>query len=209
MGKEMTIKTYNNETIIAPLKCGSRFLDEVFKTKDTGYSIAQLKRTMFLPKIQAIIVRPPIEHVVSALHTEIINAYNNTEIDDIETIDVLTILDSFLWKSPHQSQQNTHWHRDLYETLYWSWRRNRNNIKIVDLKDLSTYLKSIGIKPPKHKKDDYNFSNFKNYCDVDEMMMFITNAYPDEWKNILNQIEHATKFYNYLMNEEVIPIKFI
>jgi hypothetical protein len=205
----MTIKTYNNETILAPLKCGTRFMDEIFKAKDTGYNINELKRTLFLPKIQAIIIRPPMEHIVSALHTEIINAHNNTEINPDEPVDILAILDSFLWKGPHQTIQNTHWHRDLYETLYWSWRRNRNNIKIVDLKDLSTYLKSIGIKPPKHKKEAYNFSNFKNYCDVDEMMMFISNAYPDEWKNILSQIEHANVFYNYLMDGEVIPIKFV
>ena len=205
----MTIKTYNNETILAPLKCGTRFMDEIFKAKDTGYNINELKRTLVLPKIQAIIIRPPLEHIVSALHTEIINAHNNTEINPDEPVDILAILDSFLWKSPHQTIQNTHWHRDLYETLYWLWRRNRNNIKIVNLKDLSTYLKSIGIKPPKHKKKDYNFSNLKNYCDVDEMVMFITNAYPDEWKNILRQIEHANVFYNYLMDGEVIPIKFV
>ena len=205
----MTIKTYNNETILAPLKCGTRFMDAIFKAKDTGYSIHELKRTLFLPKVQAMIIRPPMEHIVSALHTEIINVYNNTEINTDEPVDILAILDSFIWKGPQQMQQNTHWHRDLYEVLYWSWRRNRNNIKIVELKDLSTYLKSIGIKSPKHKKEDYNFSHFKNYCDVDEMVVFITNAYPDEWKNILRQIEHANVFYNYLINKEVFDIKIL
>jgi hypothetical protein len=205
----MTIKTYNNETILAPLKCGTRFLDDVFKSKDTGYNITELKRTIFIPKIRAIIVRPPMEHVISALHTEIINAHNNTERNLDEPVDILAIIDSFIFKGPHQEEQNTHWHRDLYETLYWSWRRNRKNIKIVDLKDLSSYLKSIGIKPPKHKKEDYNFSNFENYCDVDEMMVFIKNAYPNEWKNILIQIEHANVFYNYLINKEVFDIKVL
>jgi hypothetical protein len=40
-------------------------------------------------------------------------------------------------------------------------------------------------------------------------MMFIMNAYPNEYKNMLSQIENATIFYNHLINKEVIPIKFI
>lgn len=204
----MTLKTYYNETILAPLKCGTRFMDKVFPNGTGGYEIKELKRTLFFPKLKTIIIRPPMEHIHSAIHTEIINAYNNTEVNPDNPVDIKGIIDTFVYNGPHQSQ-NTHWHRDLYETLYWTWRRNKNNIKIIELNNLSSYLKSIGIKIPKHKKEDYNFSNFKNYCEVDELMMFIMNAYPNEYKNMLSQIENATIFYNHLINKEVIPIKFI
>ena len=205
----MTIKTYHNGTILVPLKCGSRFMDGIFTTESGGYSLSELKRTLFIPKIQSIIVRPPIEHIHSALHTEIINAYNNTEKNPDEPIDIISIIDTFIYKGHHQEHQNIHWHRDLYEILYWLWRRNRNKIEIVKLNDLSSHLKSIGIKIPKYKKEDYNFSKFEYYCDVDELIMFIKNAFPNEYKNILSQIDQATKYYNYLINSEVIDISIV
>jgi hypothetical protein len=205
----MTIRSYNNDTIIAPLKCGSRFLDKIFGKNDDGYTLYTLKRNLFSSKEKAIIVRSPMEHLTSALHTEIINAYNNTERDIDTPVDILSIIDTFIYKGPHQAHQNAHWHRELYETIYWYWRRNRNNVKIVNLTDLSTYLTSIGIETPEHKKEEYNFSKFKFYCSVDELILFVQSAYPDEWKNLSHQIEYATIFYNHLINEEIIPIKFI
>lgn len=206
----MDLKIYNEGTILAPLKCGTRFMDGVFGKTNDGYTLTALKKNLFFPKIQTIIVRPPIEHISSAIHTEIINPFNNTERNPDEPIDVETIIDTFIWKNMNDNQQNTHWHRDLYETLYWTWRRNRDNIEIVELKNLSFYLKSIQIEIPEHKKEDYNFSNFKRYyCSTDELMIFIKNGYPEMWRNITNQIQHATKFYDYLINKEVIEVKLL
>lgn len=205
----MDLKVYNGGTILAPLKCGTRFLDESFGVNDEGYTLHLLRRGLFYPKFKTMVVRPPMEHISSALHTEIINAYNNTDTNPDEPVDISVIIDTFIWKGPEQTHQNIHWHRDLYSTLYWIWRRNRNNIEIVELKDLSSHLKSIGIKITKHKKENYNFSNFKNYCDVDELMMFIKLNYVDEWRNMMKQVEVATEYYNYLINREVIPIKFV
>jgi hypothetical protein len=205
----MTIRSYKNDTIIAPLKCGTRFLDEIFGENEDGYILSTLKKNLFASKEQTIIVRSPMEHLTSALHTEIINAHNNTDRDIDTPVDILSIIDTFVYKGPHQTHQNAHWHRDLYETIYWYWRRNRKNVKIVDLKNLSTHLTSIGIEIPEHKKEDYNFSNFQFYCGVDELILYVQSAYPDEWRNLFNQIENATIFYNHLMNEEVIPIKLV
>ena len=205
----MHIRLYNNGTLLAPLKCGTRYLDKIFKDDVTGFDLVEFKTKLFLPNITDIVVRPPMEHLTSALHTSILTAYNDTERDKRIEIDLKSIIDEFCLYTK-KDLQNTHWRCDIYETLYWVWRRNRNNINIIELKDLSSYLEKLKIKKlPKYNLKDYDFHTYQFWCSKDEIMLFIKTNYTEQWDNLMQQVEDANIFYNYLINKELIEIKLI
>ena len=207
----MNFKIYNNGTILAPVKCGSRFLDEVFEDTFIGFSIDDVKRTLFLPKLKSIIVRHPMEHFKSALHTAVLTEWNFGERNEDEPFDMTPIIKEFCYWNRGEPQ-NTHWRHDTYEVLYWSWRRNiKNDIEVVELKDLSSHLEKLNIKNlPKYDSKRYDFKeSYKNWCTKDEIMLFVKENHSIIWNNYMKQIENSIMFYDYLMNKELIEIKLL
>ena len=204
----MHLKIYNN-TLLAPLKCGTRYLDMVFNHTGDGFDIVEFKTKLFLPNITDIVVRPPIEHLTSALHTAILTEYNDTERNKDIPVDLKRVIDGFC-RYEKTDDLNGHWRHDLYETLYWIWRRNKNTINIIELKDLSLYLQKLNIKKlPKYDSKDYDFHFHKYWCTKDEIMLFIKTNYPTQWGNLMTQVQEANKFYDSLINKELIPIKLM
>jgi len=204
----MHLKIYNN-TLLTPLKCGTRYLDTVFNHTGVGFDITEFKRKLFLPNITDIVVRPPLEHLTSALHTAILTEYNDTERNKDIPVDLESVINGFC-RYEKIDELNGHWQHDLYETLYWLWRRNKNKINIIELKDLSLYLQKLNIKKlPKYDSKDYDFHFYPNWCTKDEIMLFIKTNYPEHWENLMTQIEEANKFYDYLINKELIEIKLL
>jgi hypothetical protein len=204
----MNFKLYDNKLLV-PMKCGTRYLDLIFKNNQVAFDLIELKRSLFLPNITDIIIRPPMEHLVSALHTEILTAYNNTNQNKDIPVDVSSIINEFCMYEK-TDLQNTHWRYDTYEALYWLWRRNKNNINIIELKDLSLYLEKLNIKKlPKYNLKDYDFHNQTNWCSKDELMLFIKTNYPEHWDNLMTQVKNADVFYNCLINKHLIEIKLL
>jgi hypothetical protein len=204
----MNFKLYDNK-LLAPVKCGTRYLDLIFKDNQIGFDLTELKKRLFLSNITDIIVRPPLEHLTSALHTAILTATNNTGRNKDVPVDVLSIIDEFCMYEK-TDLQNTHWRYDTYETLYWLWRRNKDNVNIIELKDLSSYLKKLNINDlPKYDSKDYEFRYYTNWCSKDEIMLFIKTNYIEQWDNLMSQVEDSNVFYNYLINKELIEIKLI
>jgi hypothetical protein len=204
----MRLKLYNN-SLLVPLKCGTRYLDTIFNDESISFDTRGFREHLFLPNVTDIVIRPPMEHLTSALHTAILTAYNDTERNKDIDIDLTSIIDEFcLYKK--NDIQNTHWRCDLYETLYWLWRRNRNTINVIELKDLSLYLEKLNIKKlPKYDSKDYDFHTYQFWCSKDEIMLFIKTNYTDQWKNLMEQIINAEIFYNALINKELIEIKLV
>ena len=204
----MHIKLYNNGELLVPLKCGSRYLDKIFKDNSKGFDIREFQQTLFT-KIKTIVVRPPFEHLSSALHTAILTYYNDTGKNENIPIDYTPIIEEFCFYNK-VSSQNTHWRYDLYETFYGLWRTNRNNVNVIELKDLSLYLKTIGIeKLPEYDSKEYDFSKYDYWCSKEELMLFIKTSFPDQWKNLMKQVTEAEIFYNALINKELLPIKLL
>jgi len=61
----MHFKLYDNK-LLAPVKCGTRYLDLIFKDNQVGFDLIELKISLFLPNVTDIIIRPPMAHLVSA-----------------------------------------------------------------------------------------------------------------------------------------------
>ena len=200
----MVFKLFNGDTILAPLKCGTRYLEMVFGAPSSEIACYTLNRNLFIPTLKTIIIRPPIEHLISALHTEILGFLRENKEGDIkETLNTFVSNGSGIW-------QNAHWDKNVYSDLYWYWRRNRNYVNVIELKNLSSHLKELKIKKlPKYDSNDYNFNNYKYWCSKDDLMLFIKTNYKTQWDNLMEQIGVSTIFYDYLINKEVIEIKLI
>jgi len=200
----MVFKLFNGDTILAPLKCGTRYLEMVFGAPTSEMANYTIKSNLFIPTLKTIIIRPPIEHLISALHTEILGFLRENKAADIKEI-LMTFISngSEIW-------QNSHWEKDVYRDLYWYWRRNRKYVNVIELKNLSSHLKELKIKKlPKYDSNDYVFNNYKYWCSKDDLMLFIKTNYKIEWDNLMEQVGVSTIFYDYLINKEVIEIKLI
>lgn len=205
----MRLKLYNN-SLLVPLKCGTRYLDTIFSDESISFDTRGFKHHLFISNVSDIVVRPPIEHLTSALHTAILTFHNHPQTNNDVAADIRNIIDEFCLYDKKTDVQNTHWRGDLYETLYWLWRRNRNNINIIELKDLSLYLQKLNIKKlPKYDSKDYDFHNHKYWCTKDEIMHFIKTNYTDRWENLMKQVKDADIYYNALINKELIEIKLM
>jgi hypothetical protein len=66
----MVIRIYN-DTIIAPAKCGTRYLNKIWKY--TEFKHMQYSR---FPKVKYIVLRKPLSHLITAIHTETIEFIN-------------------------------------------------------------------------------------------------------------------------------------
>ena len=201
----MVYKLFNENTIIAPLKCGTRYLERVFGEPTSEIASYTLKKNLFIQTLKTIIIRPPMEHLFSALHTEILGFLRENKEGDIQEV-----LKTFITNNAIDSLQNTHWDKNIYSDLYWYWRRNRDYVNVVELNNLSSHLKGLKIKKlPKYDSKEYDFNHYDYWCSKDDLMLFIKTSYRREWDNLIEQVGVSTIFYDYLINKEVIEIKLI
>lgn len=203
----MNLQLYDDGGILAPLKCGTRFLDRVFDlTTPQRYELAvhqsDIAKIPHWPKIHTLIVRPPKEHLYSALHTDILTEINGEGMD----LDIDSIVHSY---TKRIDWCTAHWHRKIYETLYWMWRRHKGRIRVVELKDLSKHLTDLGFDIPPYERDDYHFSHLKYHWDMGELIESIKENYKEEWRDIEGQIKEANRFYEYLIKGEIIGTQLI
>ena len=200
----MVFKLFNDNTILAPLKCGTRYLEKVFGEPTSEIACYNLKTNLFMPTLKTIVIRPPLEHLISALHTEILGFLQNNKDGDIKEM-----LNTFVSFDP-KNWQNAHWDRHVYSDLYWYWRRNRNYVNVIELNNLTSHLKELKIKKlPKYDSKEYDFSKYDYWCSKDDLMLFIKTSYRKQWDNLIEQVQYSTIFYEYLINKEVIEIKLI
>lgn len=139
----MNLKRFRYENgldIIAPLKHGTRWLEE----KTNPISIVEIYS---INNIQAItketywVYREPKEHMVSALRTEI-----RTGIEfDGDSKDI--IIDKF------KTDMGLHWSPTLYKSLYPYW--NKIGFDLIHLKDLSNLFTDV-----EYSSNGYDMSNF-------------------------------------------------
>jgi len=133
--------TYENGLdIIAPLKCGTRWLEE-YTNPIKLEELSTTQKIQNLTKETYWVYRDSKKHLESALKTEIRVAieFGNSDID--------TIVNSFL------NGTGTHWSPILFEYMYNHW--NRVEFKLIDLNDLSNLFPGIPYNP-----SEYNFNHY-------------------------------------------------
>jgi hypothetical protein len=202
----MQYKIFNNE-ILAPLKCGSTYLAMAYPNdiiEITHHSLLDLTG------ISTIIIREPFEHLQSALHTEILMWYILNPSETL-SVDTATPLIKRFINSKSNPDGTNHWDVNYYEHLYKFWKRNKGSIKIVDVSNLTPFLKDRYNIDIEHNKFSYGIpahvGNFKYaYTTKQKLAKWIETSLPKLWKDLTKKLPKADKFYNLMINGEISEI---
>jgi hypothetical protein len=197
----MKFRVVNNE-ILVPLKCGSTYLESIYPNNIIDINYCDLPN---LKGISTIILREPIEHLQSALHTELLGWLHDNPAKNFSTETVIPLINNFITR-PGNPVGTTHWDINYYEHLYNFWKHNRNTLKVIHLSNLTDFIKQeYGIDIP-HDKFSYGIrawgGKFKYaYTSKEKLSKWIEETLPELWNELVKDLPKAEKFYNHLINE--------
>jgi hypothetical protein len=184
----VVIKIYDNK-ILSPVKCGTRHLDKIWLNKRVEYTHNDYLR---FPKVKYIIVRSPLEHLITALHTETVGYINEFG----KVIDFYHQLNDFI--SPIGA---THWSTQFYKYLYYYRNRYGSDVEVVELSNLTTLLQNLGYDL-EYNSEEYNFKKYEHWWEKNELFDILKETYPQEIKWLLEKVEEQNVYYNKLLNNE-------
>ena len=221
----MDISIYHKKWIV-PAKCGSRYLDkafEIIEQDNFGFSgihnevqlgawrnsilnsphtkIAAQSDEIFqfwiLP-ITHIVLRNPLSHLLSALHTDLWG-HLNEPIRAIGLVKGNSHLEEILLK--YTTTGTGHWSSDLYYNVYMLLQQ-RPDIQIVPLDKLSEFVESIGLKMD-YVPDEYNFENMG--IEREYIINWVKTEYPSIWKRIWELYESDAVWMNRIGEKWNLP----
>jgi hypothetical protein len=190
----MDIKIYNN-TIIVPVKCGTRYLDKVWENERIELSHVQYLR---FPKVKYIVIREPMAHLKAAIHTQTVKFINEFGKRDI----FLESLNDFI-----NPIGTTHWCVSFYEYLYYYRNRYGEDVEIIKLENLTELLKKLG-HDIEYVPEEYHFKKYKDWMSKDELFKLLMDMYPKEVNLLLDKVKIQNEYYNKLINNEIDPNSF-
>jgi hypothetical protein len=182
----MDIKIYNN-TIMTPVKCGSRYLDKIWENQRVKFNHFEY---LEFPKVKYIIVRDPLSHLITALHTETIDFINKPG----ESNNFYHKLKDFI--SPHGA---THWCVRFYEYFYYYKKKYGEDVQVVKLENLTELLKNLGYSV-EYNSDDYHFNKHKIWWPKDELYEMLKDTHPNEINWLIDKVTIQNVYYNKLLN---------
>jgi hypothetical protein len=187
----MGFQLFDNR-ILAPLKCGTRYLSKAYTFVHFNY----YEVTDF-SNIKYLIIRKPYELLKSALHTEFI-LYK--EMYGFE-IDFDNFLDELMLKN-----YCAHWEYNMYEQMYWIYFKSGKKIKVIHLSNLTDFMKQEGYNM-KYRKSNYDFHNYKNWINKDEFFNKLLKEFPTQMEILLEKVNIQTLFYNRITRHIIQKIK--
>ena len=214
---------FYDKRILAAAKMGSRFLDSIYDveqgsgltntivlpkgTKLTSKSIPQrIKVTestkpfldLDLDGVKWIIIRPPMELLKTALHTELILNWTKNPDKNLEE----SIIDNFTyseWKCAHYQ-----W--NLYKQMFLKVIIDYPNIEFVELENLSLFCDSIFTKHIDSDLTNYDFKGINRNFTItkDTCMDYLKLAYPEHYTKLMKGVVIEEFFYNILINSKML-----
>lgn len=208
----MTLNVYDKK-IMGPPKCGSRFLNGIWGRKKIFKPGSRIGSSDFeeinhrehidlfeiidnplTSEVKWIILRPPIEFMETAVHTEFINGWNKDAIgfDEPKRLNEIIGMES-----------QSHWHRELFKKLYLFGLTLPQPPTIVMLEDLNDFLlQEIKIeKIPIWEEKKYNFSSNPIWFTKSEIKLYLTKKYPKHWRIINSLLRTDEFFWNKMLRE--------
>lgn len=170
----MVLKRYwynDGISVLAPLKCGSRWLNDYTKPLAfSKYDSHKNLRNYYSgeEKINYFVYRKPEEHFITALHTEVLTYGRERLLDELDLLPTVKLF---------KSNKAEHWSTDLWETLYKKIIDEKVNFKFVELNDLSSLFED---KYP-HNKRDYGFEKNKLFITKNELLSLLKQRHPNDW----------------------------
>ena len=175
---------FNNKILTTP-KCGTRYL----RLRWSGELFDYNQNTDF-SNVKYMIVREPIEHLKTALHTEF---YNHVDIYGYP-IDLKIYLDKLILK-----KEIVHWSCDMYQIIYWMYIKSNKQIKVTHLSSLTDIMKEEG-HIVEYTPSDYTFNDNKNWINKDDFFNKLLKDYPIQMQVLLKQSNEQTIIYNKIIN---------
>lgn len=191
----MTVYCINNE-IMAPLKCGTRYLRSLGLPHDHIHMNNTDWHRAYQTIWKFIIIRNPLEHLKSALHTELLNLYNGHDLWSGMT--TKSVLDKFI-----SSNGCDHWSGSMYKVLYELWISQNKQSKIINLNDISYFISNMGYHIP-FDKTKYDFTSSKIWMNKDTIFKMIEDEYSVYYTELIRLNNLDTYYYNQFNFEKVI-----
>ena len=192
----MVIDVYNGY-IGVPAKCGSRYFakTELITKWETPTLLRKKFEDLSKLGLKVIIIRNPLSHLESALQTEVMECWNDT--DKIKKI-LLSFSDMRLG--------GTHFHPQFCQRIYNIWYRD--GLRIVDLSKLSEFMEEI-LETIPYKPSDFDFHNDSFYKSKKEVWNKCMELYPELMNELIGYTKIDTKYYNALLNGDKNIVKLI
>lgn len=132
--------------ILAPLKCGTRYLTGTDFTSKEFCHTYELINILNPDYTIYFVTRDPLEHLYSALFTEILVVDRKYGAD--------------AW-SQVLTNQIHHWSPTLYKTLFENWKLRKTllwSFNFIDLTELSDVMHQYNLDKP-YNENEFNFQN--------------------------------------------------
>jgi len=217
---------FYDKRILVPNKMGSRFMDSIYDveqgsgmtntivlpkgTKLTSKSIPQrIKVTesskpfldLDLDGVKWIIIRPPMELLKTALHTELILNWTKNPDKNLEE----SIIDKFTYSE----WECGHYQWNLYKQMFLKVIIDYPNIEFVELENLSLFCDSIFTKHIDYHTTNYDFKEInRNFIITkDTCMDYLKLVYPEHYTKLMKGVVIEEFFYNILINSKMLLTK--
>jgi hypothetical protein len=214
----MHFNFYDNK-VLASAKCGSRYLDSIYGVPENGGfptpivlpKGTKLTPSVIPPKIKVthhltsfsklnlndikwIIIRPPMDLLVSAIHTELILNWSRNK-DNLTEKDIVHNLTFSDWNCAH-------YQFNLYKEMFLK-SINNTNIKFVKLEDLTTFCELELNIHKRYEPSDFDFNNINGYGINKNMTMeYFKLQYPYHHSLLMKNIPIDEIFYNLIINSK-------
>ena len=174
---------------MSPAKCGSRFLDSIWDNKKRLLPQELLKE---LPKVDYIVIRNPYEHLISALHTDLLHVWNKQWEGQTEK-DII--------RGYSTEEGGSHYWMYLYKTIYEYWEVTNKSAKIIPLHQLNNLIDDMGIEYS-YEEDSYNWQGyFEIYKSKSDVIKYVIDTYPKEYELMMNGALLEQQYYHKFIDE--------
>ena len=181
----MKFALFDNRILTTP-KCGTRYLQKKYDSVFIDYN-----EINNFSDIEFIIIREPIEHLKSALHTEF---FIHSDLYNYDITDLKIYLDKLILK-----EKNMHWSYNMYEIIYWIYLKNNKKIEIVHLSSLTDFIKKEGHQI-NYEQSDYDWHTNDKWINKDDFFNKLLEEFPTQMQILLKQSNKQTVLYNKIIN---------
>jgi hypothetical protein len=182
----MKFALFDNRILTTP-KCGTRYLQQKYDSTFIEYN-----DIIDFSNIEFIIIREPIEHLKSALHTEF---YIHKDLYKYDITNLKIYLDKLILK-----EKNIHWSYNMYEIIYWIYLKN-NKIEIIHLSSLTDFIKKEGYQL-KYEQSDYDWHTNDKWINKDDFFNKLLEEFPTQMHILLKQSHEQDVLYNKIINNK-------
>jgi hypothetical protein len=144
-----------------------------------------------------IVIRNPLSHLKSALKTEVMECFN-------DELKIKKILNTFI----DTEWGGAHFHPRFCQIVYNISYKNKWNLEIVDLSNLSEFIEKK-LHYIEFNESDYDFHNDPTFKTKEDVWNRCVSLYPDLMNKLVKFTTNDIKYYNALLNGDKSLIRLI